>query len=146
MAEDGLKGFTVNWILGGLLMCCLLAFSLTFILANNPTNGLTDGTENVFSSSYVNYSTKLRGVANDSDNLLNITSNTNPEVSDLGSRDSVAVSFGAKGSTTSYWDSSKKLLGWVFSGDTGKILLGVIGGLVGFLSLFYIWRAIKTGT
>ena len=144
MAEEGIKDFTVNWIIGGLLMFCLLAFAITFIYNNNP-QGLDDGTGDIFDDSYNNYSTKLIESSEDSNTLLNITSNTNPEISDLGSRDSVAVSFQTAGGATSYWKSSKKMLTWVFSGTSGKILLGSIGGIIGFLAIFYIWRFIRNG-
>ena len=145
MAETGLKDFTINWIIGGLLLFCLLAFSLTFIY-NNNSSALDGGTGDIFDESSDGFSGQLYGSPEDSNTLLNITSNTNPEVSDLGSRDSVAVSFEAKGSATSYWEGSKSLLSWVFSGTAGKILLGVFGGIIGFTSLFFLWRFIRTGT
>jgi len=145
MAEDNLKDFTINWMIAGLLFFCLLAFAITFMYNNNPT-GLSDGTDNMFNESYNGFSNRLLQSSEDSNTLLNVTSNTNPEISQLGSRDSVAVSYSAKGSATSYWDSSKKMISWVFAGTTGKILLGTIGGMIGFLSLFYIWRFIRNGS
>jgi len=144
LAEEGIKDFTTNWIIGGLLLFCLLSFAISFVY-NNNSNALNDGTQDIFSSSSDEVSAKLYASPEDSNSLLNITSNTNPEVSQLGSRDSVAVSFEAKGSATSYWETSKILLGWVFSGTTGKILLGVFGGIIGFLSVFYVWRFIRLG-
>jgi len=142
--EEGIKDFTINWIIAGLLMFCLLAFAITFMYNNNP-NGLNDGTGDIINGSYNDYSTKLIESPEDSNTLLNITSNTNPEISQLGSRDSVAVSFQTAGSATSYWKSSKALLSWVFSGTSGKILLGSIGGIFGFLVVYYIWRFIRNG-
>ena len=144
MADDGLKDFTTNWMLGGLLMFCLLAFAISFVY-NNNSDALNGGTNDIFDASSDEISSKLYSSSEDSNTLLNVTSNTNPEVSDLGSRDSVAVSYEAKGTATSYWESSKILLVWVFSGTAGKILLGVFGGMIGFLSLFYIWRFIRIG-
>lgn len=142
MAEENLKDFTTNWIVGGLLVFCLLTFAITFIYHNNST-ALNDGTGNVFNQQYNNDSARLTETPSDANSLLNITANTNPEISNLGSRDSVSTSFGAKKSATNNWKSSKKLLEWVFSGDSGEILLGVIGGLLAFLSMFYIWRFIR---
>jgi hypothetical protein len=144
VGDENLKDFTTNLIVGGLLMFCLLVFAINFMY-NNNSSALNDGTGEIFDSNYDDFSDKLIGSSQDSNSLLNITSNTNPEVSDLGSRDSVAVSFGAKGSATSYWESSKMLLSWVFSGETKKILLGTFGGLIGFLSMFHIWRFIRNG-
>ena len=142
MAEENLKDFTTNLILGGFLMFCLLAFAITFVF-NNNTAALDGGTGDIFSTSYDNISNNLYESSEDSNTLLNITSNTNPEISHLGSRDSVAVSFETKGSAISYFEKSKLLLSWVFSGTAGKILLGVIGGLLGFLSMFFIWRFVR---
>ena len=144
MGDESLKDFTVNWMVGGLLLFCLLAFAISFAYNNNP-DALNDGTGDVFDSSNTDISTKLYASSEDSNTLLNITANTNPEVSDLGSRDSVAASFGAKGSGTSYWESSKSLLSWVFSGTSGKLLLGTIGGIIGILSMFFIWRFVRNG-
>jgi len=144
LGEEGLKDYTINWMIGGLLLFCLLAFAITFVY-NNNSSALDDGTGAMFTGKYDNVSTKLYALSEDSNTLLNVTSNTNPEISQLGSRDSVAVSFGAKGTGTSYWESSKTLLSWVFSGTVGAILLGVLGGIFGFLAIFYIWRFIRNG-
>jgi len=144
MGDDGIKDFTVNWMIGGLLLFCLLAFAITFMYNNNPT-ALDDGTGDVFSDSYDDVSTTLTESSEKSNTLLNVTSNTNPEVSDLGSRDSVAVSFEAKGSATAYWTNSKRMISWVFSGTVGKIIMGTLAGIIGFLSLFYIWKFIRSG-
>lgn len=144
MADEGLKDFTVNWILAGLLLFSLIAFATDFFSSNNA-NALNDGTGAIFNQSSGGLSNKLIESPEDSNTLLNITSNTNPEVSDLGSRDSVAVGFGSKGTGTSYWETSKTLLSWVFSGTAGTYLLATIGGLVGLLAMFYIWRFIRNG-
>lgn len=145
MAENSLKDLSINWVIGGLLLFSLLAFAITFMYNNNST-GLNDGTNTIFNGSYSNLSNNLVEVRTDANTLLNITANTNPEVSDLGSRDSVAVSYSATGSSKSFWTTSRSLLGWVFAGTVGQILTGVIGGAIGLLGLFYIWRFIKTGT
>lgn len=143
--DENLKDFSTTWIVGGLLMFCLLAFAISFLYSNN-SSALDEKTSNVFNEDRNTLSNKLLVESPDSaDNLLNVTSNTNPEVSDLGSRDSVAVGYGAMGSGTSYWKSSKKLISYVFSGESGKIILGVVGGLVGLSALFFIWRFIRNG-
>jgi len=144
MAQENLRSFTVNGVLAGLLMTCLLAFAIGFMASNNP-DGLNDGTDEIFSDSYSDQSDALYEVPEDSNLLLNITANTNPEVSDLGSRDSVATSYSATGTGKSSWESAKDLISWVFTGTTGKILLGVFGGLIGLLAFFFIVKNIRQG-
>ena len=144
MATDDLRSFTVNGVLGGLLLTCLLAFAITFFAYNNPT-GLSDGTEDVFSRSYSNVTNYISEVETDANTLLNITANTNPEVSDLGSRDSVASGYSAMGTGKGSWETAKDLVAWVFRGTTGQILLGVIGGIIGIVAMFFIVRWIRQG-
>lgn len=143
MAQDTLKDFSMSGVVGGLLLTCLLAFSIQFMLANN-TNGFGD-TGDVFDTSYTNQEGALLEGPQDADILLNITANTNPEVSDLGSRDSVATSYSAVGAGKKSWEQAKYLISWVFSGDSGKLLLGVLGGLIGLLSYFFIYKHIRQG-
>ena len=127
-------------------MFCLIAFATVFMFENNSDGYGFSDTDEIFDDMYSEFDLQLSGSPQSSDTLLNITSNTNPEVSDLGSRDSVATSYEAKGSATSYWETSKKLISWVFSGETGKMLIAVFAGIIGFLSYFYIMKHIRTGT
>ena len=145
MTGDTLKEFTINWILTGFLMFCLIAFATVFMYNNNPT-GLGTDADTSITDTYSGLSSQLLSSPDDSDTLLNITANTNPEVSQLGSRDVVATSYEAKGSATSYWETSKTLISWVFSGTTGKMLISVFAGIIGFLSYFYISKHIRLGT
>jgi len=146
MAEDSLKDLTVNWIIGGFLIFCLLTFAVGFMYYNNNSYGFDEGSRDIFDSTGDNYSNKILVESKDSSNkLLNITANTNPEVSDLGSRDSVAAGYEAQGNVKSNWDSSKKLLSFIFSGDSGKAIIATIGTLLSFLGGFYLWRFIKNG-
>lgn len=144
MAENNLKDFTTNLILGGALMFCLIAFAITFTLNNNPI-GLNDGTGDVLGVTASSYNTQLGELNTDSDTLLNITANTNPEASQLGSRDIVATGFGAKSTATSSWENAKNLISWIFAGEIGKMLLVLIGGLIGLGFYFYITKHIRTG-
>ena len=146
MAEDNLKDFTINWILTGFLMFCLVSFAVAFMVANNSTGYGFSDTGDIFNNISSSLDLQLSGSPSDSDTLLNITSNTNPEVSDLGSRDSVATSYEAKGSATNYWETSKILISWIFSGEIGRMLISVFAGIIGFLSYFYIMKHIRTGT
>jgi hypothetical protein len=143
MATDDLNSFTMQTVVGGLLMFCLLSFSIGFMYYNNPT-GLGD-TGDILDSAKTSSSNFLVETEGNADTLLNITSNTNPEISTLGSRDVVATSYGAFGSTKSGFNTAKQLISWVFTGTTGKILLGVLGGIIGLLGYFYISKHIRTG-
>lgn len=145
MAENNLKDFTTNWIVAGFLTFCLLTFAISFMYDNNSA-GLDDGTGDLFDQNYDNMSNRLIETPDDANFFLNITANTNPEVSDLGSRDSVSSGFEAKKSASANWEDSKRIIGWVFSGESGQVILGVVGGLITFLSGFYIWRFIRAGS
>jgi hypothetical protein len=144
LAEENLKDFTINWIVLGLLFTSLIGFSVSFMLNNNPT-GLGDDASSIFGNTYNNYSSKLLNSPEDANKLLNITSQTNPEVSDLGSRDSVASAYEASRSSKDYWDASKQLISWTFSGAIGEMLLAVFGGIIAFLSFYYIYKFIRQG-
>jgi len=144
MSEDNLKDFTINWIVTGLLLTSLIAFTVFFMLNNNPI-GLGDDADTVLTITSAGISSKLLEVSGDSDVVLNITANTNPEVSDLGSRDSVASAYSMKGTGTSYWEGSKTLLAWIFSGAIGEMLIVIFGGIIGFLAFYYIVKFIRNG-
>jgi len=144
MTEDNIKGFTIEWILVGLLLFCLLSFTFSFMYYNSD-HGLDSNTNSLLNGTSNDIKVKLFELDNESNALLNVTSNTNPEVSQLGSRDSVATAYGYKGSTTSTWNQFKTLIGWIFSGDMGKVLIATLGGILGFLGLYYIIKSIRTG-
>ena len=145
MAENNMKDFTINWAIFGLLFTCLMAFTISFMVNNNPI-GLNDGASDILSSTYVSMNGSLSEIEADSDELLNITSKTNPEASYLGSRDTVGVSYGAYGTGKSFWSSSKTMIQWVFIGEIGKILVVTFSGLIGFLGVYFITKWIRTGT
>jgi len=144
MAVNDLNSFTVHGVVTGLLVACLLSFAIIFMFYNNPT-GLGSDADYVFgNSSNQMYDTLLES-NEDANTLLNITANTNPEVSDLGSRDSVATSYSATGTAKKSFNDMKILMSWVFTGTTGKLLLGTITGIIGLLSYFYIYKHIRQG-
>lgn len=144
MADENLKDFTINWALLGLLFFCLLTFTISFMLANNPT-GLGD-TEDIFDNSVSSTETNLISLSGNSNSLLNITSETNPEISDLGSRDSVATAYGSMGSSKGFFESIKIFMSWILTGTSGQLLIGVFGGLFGFVALFFIIKNIRQGS
>ncbi len=145
MADDNIKGFTVHWVMFGLLFTCLLGFAISFMYANNPI-GLTDGAGDSFDGSYSGAKSTVSEFDGDANKLLNLTSKTNPEVSFLGSRDSVATSYSLIGSARKNFDSAKTMIGWVFSGDIGKLLLSVFGGLIGTFGVYYGIKLMRTGS
>lgn len=144
MATDNLKDFTMQFTVGGLLLTCLIGFVISFMYQNNPL-GLSDGADDVFNDAYGENSQLILASGDEADSVLNITANTNPEISDSGSRDTVATAYKSRGNAVEYWNSAKKILGWVFSGTIGKMLLVAIGGMIGILSYFYIMQHIRQG-
>ena len=144
MADENLKDFAVNWTIFGLLLFSLLSFTFIFMQNNNPI-ALNDGANEVLLQTQSNVSSNLYEIEGDTDDLLNVTANTNPEVSFLGSRDSVATAYNTAGTGQSMWTSTKVLIGWVFTGDAGKILLSVFAGLMGFLMIYFITKWIRIG-
>ena len=143
MADENLKDFSVNWILFGLLFFSLLTYSISFMFYNNPL-GFGDS-ESMFSDSSDSINSELISVSNSSNSLLNISAETNPENSFLGSRDSVATSYGVAGTGKGFFESSKIFMGWVLTGTTGEILIAVFSGIIGFLSLYFITKWIRAG-
>lgn len=112
--------------------------------SNNPI-GLGDEASTQLGITSSNISTALFLLPEDSDALLNISANTNPTEGFLGSRDSVASSFGIMGVAKSFFTSSKTLISWVFSGAVGQMLLALFGGLFGIFSLYYITKWVRNG-
>lgn len=112
--------------------------------SNNPI-GLGDDASMQLGITANNISSSLFQLPEDSDALLNISSNTNPTEGYLGSRDSVASSFGIMGVARNFFTSSKTLISWVFSGAVGQMLLAIFGGLFGLVSLYYITKWVRNG-
>ncbi len=145
MAENNLKDFTVNWVIFGLLFTALLSFTLVFISANNPSYGLSGELNTMITDTKTASLGGLSEVENEANELLNITSKTNPETSYLGSRDSVATSYKSMGSAKAFWSSAKTMIGWVFTGDVGKIIISTFSGLIGFLAFYFGYKFIRSG-
>lgn len=144
MAEENLKEFTINWIVFGLLAFCLISFTISFMYNNNPS-GMGDNANSIFNLTQEGISTKLYQVPDDADVVLNITSNTNPEVGDLGSRDSVASAYSSTGSGKGFFESIRIFMAWVLVGEIGQMLISVFAGIVGFVSFYYIVKFIRNG-
>lgn len=143
MAENNIKDFTINWIVVGLLFFCLISFAIAFMYNNNP-DGFGDS-EDKFTTTKTNVENELYAVEGTSDRILNITANTNPEASQLGSRDSVAAAYETR-EDLGGWEQLQIFISWIFAGELGKMLLGVFGGIITFLSVYYGTKWFRTGT
>jgi len=143
MAAENLKDFSIQWVLFGLLFFSLLAFGTTFIYNNAP--GTLGDSGDKLSAYQTQIGNNLYEVENSSNELLNISSQNNPEVSDQGSKDSVATSYGLMGGAKSFLDSSKLFIGWVFVGTPGKMLVSIFVGMFGLLSIYFITKWIRNG-
>ena len=142
MANNNLSDFTIQWLFFGLLFFCLLSFAVIFVANNNTTAFGTSADK--FDASSIQ--STLISSDNAIDPLLNITANTNPEVGDLGSRDSVAVSYGLKGSSKGFIESTQMFMGWIFTGTAGNIIISVFITIFSITSLYFIIKSIRTGT
>lgn len=145
MAEQNAKDFAINWIFIGVLFTALLTFAVNFMVDNNASNGFTAGTENIFNTTRANTANVLIQTQEQSNVLLNVTANTNPEASYLGSRDSVATSFRIIGQQKNIFETAKPLILWIFSGVLGQFILALLGGVFSFLAIYFIWKWIKQG-
>ena len=151
MADENLKDFAINWIVVGLLFFCMIGFAMHFMLNNNNSYGFNEDTNTKFSDSYTGINNKLEQVPEQSDTVLNITSETDPEASDLGSRDSVSSAFETVETGRGMFRSMKTFFGWIFSEDISQntpaqLLLTVFGGIIGFIAVYLGYKYIKTGT
>ncbi len=144
MVEDNIKDFGTSWVQLGVVLFCLLTFATIFMAANNPI-GLGEEASVNLGITQSNLSSVIFLLPDDSDALLNITANTDPTEGFLGSRDSVASSYGVMDMGRGFFTSTKTLISWVFSGLVGKMLLAVFGGLFGLFSLYYIVKWIRNG-
>ena len=141
MANNNLADFTIQWVFFGLLFFSLLSFAVIFV-ANNNTDAFGTS-QNKFDTSSLQ--SELIEVDTDIDPLLNVTSESNPEISNLGSRDSVAVSYGLKGSSKGFIESTQMFMSWIFTGTAGNIIISVFVGLFSIASLYFITKWIRQG-
>jgi len=143
MAVENLKDFSMQWVMFGLLFFSLLTFSITFMYNNSPDALGTSGDKlNDYS---LDIKSKLYAVEPDSNTLLNISSQNDPEVSNLGSKDSVATSYGIMGISRTFLESSKGFFGWIIEGDAGKLLISIFVGMFGLVSIYFITKWIRNG-
>lgn len=144
MSATNLREFSNEWILFGFLFFCLMTFTVVF-MANNNADGLGNSADK-FSGYSSDIQSNLVGVEETTNSLLNISAQNNPEISNLGSKDSVATSYGIFGSAKLYFTSFTQFLGWMFVGTSGQVIIGVIVGMFGLTALAFIYKWIRTGT
>jgi len=144
MPEDSIKDFTINWIVIGLLTFSLVTFAVSF-MHNNNSGGLGEA-GGKFDNVSSGLETKLLQSSSDANVALNITASTNPEASQLGSRDSVSTAFEMKNTGTGIFETTKTFISWVLVGDAGEMLLSVLGGILVFLLVYFIYKFIRTGS
>jgi len=145
VADENLKDFSTGWIQMGVVLFCMITFSTLFMLANNP-DGLGEEAATQLGITGANLSSSIFLVTDESDALLNISAKTDPTEGYLGSRDSVATSYGAMGLAKNFFTSSKSLISWIFSGPIGQMLLTIMAGLFSIASIFFIIKLIRNGT
>jgi len=143
MVVTNLKEFNNQWILFGFLFFVLIIFTISF-MANNSLEGLGD-TQAKFDSFKSNSQGNLISMTNTSNKLLNISAQNNPEISNLGSKDSVATSFGVFGNAKRFLTTSLLFISWMFVGTSGQIIVAVIAGMFGLSALYFITKWIRQG-
>ena len=141
MAAQNLKEFLTENIAMGLLFFSLMMFAVLF-MANNSPDAL-GGTGGILNSSTTRVQTHLLSIEGDSNVLLNISAQQDPEVSNLGSKDSVATSYGMVNMTKQLMTDTKLFMGFMFAGTVGQIIVAVFGGLFAVFSLYFIYNWIR---
>lgn len=145
MSDQNIRDFGSGWLQMGVLMFCLISFATTFFVFNNPM-GLGEEAAEQLGITGNNLSSTIFQITDDTDILLNITANTNPTEGFLGSRDSVATSYGITDIASGFFTSMKTFLSWIFFGVVGQMLLFLFGGLFSLFGLYYIIKFLRTGT
>ena len=126
-------------------MFCMITFT-TIFFADNNSIGLGVEAAAQLGITENNLSSAIFQLPDDTDILLNVTANTNPTEGFLGSRDSVASSYGITDIASGFFTSMKTFLSWIFFGVVGQMLLVIFGGLFGLYSLYYVVKWVRTGT
>ena len=143
MANDNLKDFSIQWAMMALLFFSLMSFAGLFVLSNNP-GALGEAGEKL-SGFQSDIEGNLVVLENDSNELLNISAKSNPEESYLGSRDSVATSFGLMGGAKRFVSSIKLFMAWILPGESGLFIISVLVSIFGILSIYFITKWIRIG-
>ena len=126
-------------------MFSMITFTTIFFAENNSIGLGVEAAEQLGITEN-NLSSSIFLINDDTDILLNISANTNPTEGFLGSRDSVASSYGITDIAAGFFTSMKTFMSWIFFGLVGQMLLVVFGGLFSLFSLYYIIKWVRTGT
>ena len=152
MSSQNLKEFSVEWALIGLLFFSLIAFASTYVYNNSPGALGYAGDKLVGYGNGINSS--LMSLEHESNVLLNISSQSDPEVSDWGSKDSVATSYGLMGTAKDQSQNILPFVKWILSPNSDSeggatlvsvMLISVLAGLLGITALYYITKWIRNG-
>lgn len=143
MAVDNLKEFGVMFILAGLLFVSLLYFAIGFTANNNPD--ALGSSEGKFGDFKDEFESTLIATEAEGNSLLNISAESDPEISNLGSRDSVASSYGIAGNSGGFFNNIRRFFEWVIPGANGIIVMSVLAGIFTFLLVYYVTKWIRNG-
>lgn len=141
MAVDNIKDFGVMFILAAFLFTSLLYFATGFTDKNNPD--ALGSIDNKFRNFSGEFQSSLINTREEGNNLFNISAESDPEVSILGSRDSVATAYTYEGNSGSFFDKIGLFFEWVIPGSNGVIIMAVLGGLFAFSLAWFGFKAIR---
>jgi hypothetical protein len=142
MASEDLKKFAITWILFGTLALCLIITALS-LFENNNSNALTGKYKDLLNNTKDDLQIKIYDVDTQGKESFNTSSYTNPEISQLGSKDQVATAFNMMGSSTSMWNSAKSMIGIIIADN--PIILVIFGSIILFTAIFLIVKFIRIG-
>lgn len=142
MAGDNIKDFTITWILAGLLVFSLLTYTFIFVYNNNPSSlGESEEQMEILKE---DFSDSLQEVEEETNLNFNSSAKLNSEESSIGTSSASSTSYSFAGTSQSKWFIMKQMIAWVFAGSFGQILIKVISGLVGIVSLYYVIKLIRS--
>lgn len=142
MAMQDIKDFTIHWVTFGFLFFALMIFVLTFIYNNNPT--ALNGQEALFETSSNNFSSNLLEFEQDLNANINTSAILTSSNTEIGAGASSATSYSFFSTGKDNWKGTKGFISWIFSGLVGKIIISVLGGMIGVIALFYIIKLLRS--
>ena len=140
---DNLKEFSSMMALAALLFVSLLYFAVEFTADNN--SDALQSSDSKFQTFKSNVTSNLISTESEGNVLLNISAESDPEASELGSSDSVATAYGMAENSGNFFDNLRLFFVWVFPGTAGYIVITVIAGLFAFSLVYFITKWIRVG-
>ncbi len=141
MAVNNIKDFGVMFILAAFLFTSLLYFATGFTDQNNPD--ALGSIDSKFEDFKGDFQSTLIDTREEGNNLFNISAESDPEVSILGSRDSVATAYQYEGNSGNFFDKIGLFFEWVIPGSNGVIIMSVLGGIFAFSLAWFGFKAIR---